>query len=126
MEVSGGIGPVEVSGQTLWVQANYSARVSLLGPSLAGPDEEHEAGKTRVVDSLATFEARVDDVLAPEGTFVPVSLAYQETDPWFPWMKMDDRPGLQLWQLNGRKIANPEDLPQELKERLRADYPGFV
>jgi hypothetical protein len=71
MEVSGGIGPVEVSGQTLWVLENYSARVSLLGPSLAGRDEEHEAGKTRVVDSLAPFEARVDDVLAPEGTFVP-------------------------------------------------------
>lgn len=39
---------------------------------------------------------------------------------------MDDRPGLRLWQFKGRKIANPEDLPQELKGRLRTDYPAFV
>tara|TARA_B110000438_G_scaffold52161_1_gene52431 strand:- start:380 stop:637 length:258 start_codon:yes stop_codon:yes gene_type:complete len=45
-------------------------RFSLLVPCMAGRDEEHKAGKTRVADSLATFEARVGDVLAHEGTFV--------------------------------------------------------
>jgi hypothetical protein len=39
---------------------------------------------------------------------------------------MDDRPDLWLWQFKGRKIANPKNLPQELMECLRTDYPGFV
>ncbi|MDG2321721.1 MAG: DUF1838 family protein [Rhodospirillaceae bacterium] len=84
---------------------------------MAVRDEEHEAGKTRVADSLATFEAPVDDVLAPKGTFVPVSIAYQKTAPWFPRIKMDDRPSLRLWQFKGRKFANPKILLQELTER---------
>ncbi len=126
MDVSGAIGPVEVSGDVIWVEENFSARVTLLSPSLEGRREEREEGKFRVVDSLATFQARIDDVLQPEGTFVPATLAYQETDPWFPWLKMGDAPGLQIWQLKGRKLADPDEIPNPLKDRLISDYPDLI
>ena len=57
--------------------------------------------------------------------FVPATLAYQETDPWFPWMGMGDREGLQVWQLKGRKLRGLDELPMELAQRLKADHPDF-
>jgi hypothetical protein len=126
IEVSGGIGSVTVNGDTLWVSENFSAKVGLLSPSVEGRKPEIIPGQFRIIDSLATFSARVADVLAPDDAFVPSTLAFQETDPWFPWMKMGNIDGLQLWQLKGRKVRSVDEVPEDLRTRLRADYPKFV
>ena len=125
--VSGGIGPVDTSGEMLWISENFSARVGLLSPSRDGRAPDIVPGKFRVIDSLATFQARLDDVAnADQAAFVPATLAFTETDPWFAWMKMGERPGLQVWQLRGRKLRGAGELPPALLKRLRADYPGFI
>jgi hypothetical protein len=125
--VNGGVGTVETSGDVLWIAENFSARVGLLSPARDGRPPEIVPGKTRVIDSLATFQARIDDVGNPDlSAFVPATLAFTETDPWFPWMGMDERPGLQLWQLRGRKLRGSSELPSVLLSRLRSDYPGFI
>jgi hypothetical protein len=126
IEVTGGIGAVTVNGDTLWVSENFSAKVGLLSPSVEGRKPEIVPGQFRIIDSLATFSARVADVLSPDDAFVPSTLAFQETDPWFPWMKMGDIDGLQLWQLKGRKVRSVDEVPDDLRTRLRADYPTFV
>ena len=125
-EAYGGISPVEISGDTLWVEENHFSRTKLSGPSSSGQSSERIADQFYAGDSLITFQARVDDLLTPEGTFVPATLAYEQTNSWAPWLNMGDYPGLQLWQLKGRKLADPEEIPTRLKERLRADHPGFV
>lgn len=125
MEVSGGLSRVQVSGDTVWIEENTSAKVPLLGPSAPGRPPAIVAGKSRVIDNLATFQSRVDDLLTPMPNFVPATLAYQETDPWFPWMGMGDREGLQVWQLKGRKLRGLDELPMELAQRLKADHPDF-
>jgi len=125
--VAGGVGAVETSGETLWIAENFSARVGLLSPSRDGRAPEIVPGKFRVIYSLATFQARIDDIADPDATrFTPATLSFTETDPWFGWMGMGQRPGLQLWQLRGRKLREAAELPPALLERLRADYPGFI
>lgn len=125
MEVTGGLSSVQVYGDVAWIEENTSARVPLLGPSAPGRPPEIVPGRTRVIDNLATFQCRVADLLAPEGTFVPSTLAYQETDPWFPWMGMGDRAGLQIWQVKGRKLRSIDETPPGLLRRLQHDHPGF-
>jgi len=122
----GGIGAATVNGDTVWIEENFSARVGLLSPSVEGRKPEVIAGQFRVIDSLATFQARMDDVMLGDDQFVPATLAFIETDPWFPWMNMGATDGLQLWQLKGRKLRNADELPPDLRARLKADYPDFI
>lgn len=126
MEIIGRIGPIEIFEDFVWVDENSSARVDLLSPSMDGRAEERAPGESRVIDSLARFQANIRDLSGPNDSFIPATLSYQETDPWWPWMKMGDLPGLQLWQLKGVKISDPELIPRPLRKRLRSDYPGFI
>ena len=126
IEAHGGISPVEISGDTLWVEENYFSRTRELSPSSSGQAPERTTDQFYFGDSLTTFQARVEDLLTPVGTYVPATLAYEQTNSWAPWLNMGDYPGLQLWQLKGRKLADPEEIPTALKERLRSDHPGFV
>jgi hypothetical protein len=120
-EAYGGISPVEISGDTLWVEENHFSRTEITGPS-SQPTSAH----VNVGDSLITFQARVEDLLSPEGSYVPATLAYEQTNSWASWLKMGDYPGVQLWQLKGRKLADPEEIPAQLKNRLRTDHPNFI
>jgi hypothetical protein len=130
-EAYGGISPVEISGDTLWVEENYFSRTEISSPpsssqAPSGPSSQRTTAQFNVGDSLTTFQARVEDLLTPEGTYVPATLAYEQTNSWASWLKMGDYPGLQLWQLKGRKLADPEEIPTRLKERLRTDHPNFI
>ena len=118
MEAHGGISSVEISGDTLWVEENYFSRTKESTPPSSG---QFYAG-----DSLTMFQASVEDLLTPDGTHVPATLSYEQTNSWAPWLEVGDYPGLQLWNLKGRKLAGPEEIPSRLKERLRADHPNFV
>ncbi|MDX2142976.1 MAG: DUF1838 family protein [Rhodospirillaceae bacterium] len=126
VEVKGAVGRPEISGDTLWIAENFSARVALLSPARDGRPPDIVPGQSRVIDSLATFQARTADAMNPDAAFVPATLAFQETDPWFGWMGMGERQGLQLWQLKGRKLRTPDELPPPLAQRLKADYPEFL
>ena len=120
-EAYGGISPVEISGDTLWVEENHFSRTEISGSS-----SQSTAAHVNVGDSLITFQARVEDLLSPEGSYVPATLAYEQTNSWASWLKMGDYPGVQLWQLKGRKLADPAEIPAQLKSRLRTDHPNFI
>ena len=129
-EAYGGISPVEISGDTLWVEENYFSRTEISSPPSSSPSAELESQRStaqfNVGDSLTTFQARVKDLQTPDGTFVSATLAYEQTNSWASWLNMGDYPGLQLWQLKGRKLAGPEEIPAQLRDRLRIDHPNFI
>ena len=115
--VDGKMGPAIVSGDVVWVPEIFSATVPA---SLTG-------SVPRIVESMATFQARVDEVDLAAERFVPCTLFFQEVDPFYDWMGMQDEgPGLLVWQVVGRKLRAATEVPAFLATRLEADHPGFI
>jgi len=46
--------------------------------------------------------------------------------PWLPWMLMGQAPGQCLYRAATRKLAGFDEVPQRLREHVRAHYPAFL
>ncbi len=115
VDFTGTVGPVLVNGDMVWVTENLTAKIPLPG----------DLGNI-VSTYLSTFEGNVDDVENESLDFVPANTAFQSVTNFYPWMKMGATPGEVIWQIMGRKIETLDAIPQAQRERLEADYPGFL
>lgn len=113
-----------VQGNSIWMSED------LLVSSPNSPERYDDprmySGPTRTATSLATFLSPVDSALDPDAAFVPCTLSYTTINSWRPWMLMGETPGVISWRLVGRKVARPEDLPTETRDRIERDHPELL
>ena len=115
--VDGKMRPATVSGNFVWVHETFSATVPA---SITG-------GAPRIIESMATFQATIDDVDLTAQRFVPSTIFFQEVDPFYDWMGMpENEPGLLVWHVVGRKLESSAEVPEFLAERLETGHPGFL
>lgn len=75
---------------------------------------------------LVTLSARAADLANPALASVPSQTAFGAVEPWREWMRMESRPGMLLWHLQGTKLRDVAELPEELVRVAEARRPGFV
>jgi len=75
---------------------------------------------------LVTLSARVADLANPALANVPAETSFGAVEPWREWMRMEGRPGMLLWHLQGTKVAGVAQVPAELLRAAEARRPGFV
>lgn len=75
---------------------------------------------------LVTLSARAADLANPALASVPSQTAFGAVEPWREWMRMESRPGMLLWHLQGTKVRGVDALPAELLAAAEARRPGFV
>lgn len=123
--------PVQFTG-TVEAQT-YGGRVSttenmvtkLPNPRVEADDPLGYSGPVITLTSLASFAGQLSDLNNSDLTFMPATLHFQNLAPWMPWMKMGQETGLTTWQLLGTKVQSADDMPDRLRDRLDADYPGW-
>ena len=101
----------------VWIIENASVTVPA---SITGSEP-------RIIESMATFQSQVAEVDLSGERFVPCTLAFQEIDPFYPWMAMPpDAVGLLIWQVVGRKLRSATEVPKPLAERIAKEHGDFL
>ncbi len=134
----GGFEPLEVT-----LPPEVSFRGDLSGPTIHGDDvwfgeelffgspsaqeqkDQPSVPSVRVATSLATWRAKLSEVLDDSIDFVSSTLHYTTINSWRPWMKMGETPGVISWRLLGSKHQEPNEIPEHLVNRIENDHPGF-
>jgi len=72
------------------------------------------------------FFASRKDMENPALKSVPLDYSWTRTGPWLPWMELGQRPGGLLYVAQGAKLDSLDDLPQDIRERVRTRYPQYA
>ncbi|WP_394728919.1 DUF1838 family protein [Altererythrobacter sp. GH1-8] len=80
-------------------------------------------GNPRISNSMANFEASLEDVSKPEG-FVPATMQYTTFNSYRTWMNMGDTKGHVMMRLNALKLERWDQIPEPLRSRIEADHVG--
>ena len=110
-------------GGRVWTTENMVTK--LPNPRSEADDPLGYSGPVITLTSLAAFTGQLADLQNESLDFMPATLHFQNLAPWMPWMKMGPEPGVTTWQLLGTKVQSPDDMPDRLRRRLDADYPGW-
>ncbi len=73
--------------------------------------------------NLSTNTASFSD---PGVTATPMEFSWTGYSPWMAWLEMGDRPGRTLWNSNGIKAANLNDLDPSIRAVYANAYPGSL
>lgn len=110
-------------GGRVWTTENMVTK--LPNPRSEADDPLGYSGPVITLTSLASFTGQLADLQNEDLAFMPATLHFQNLAPWMPWMKMGPEPGVTTWQLLGTKVQRADDMPDRLRRRLDADYPGW-
>jgi Protein of unknown function (DUF1838) len=102
--------------------------VPLAYPNPLQPAEfpAESTGATYLASEHFTFFSKVADLENKTSTSVPSAWAWARTGPWLPWMKMGTRPGFLMYSGHGKKFAKFEDLPADVRDFTKANYPLYM
>ena len=110
--------------EKVWVTENMVT--TFPNPRNKADDPLGYSGPLITLTSLAAFTGQMADLQNKSLTFMPATLHFQNLAPWMPWMKMGQESGLTTWQLLGTKVNSSDNIPDRLRRRLDADYPGWL
>lgn len=93
---------------------------------LAGDYQEYVGGTYQAME-IFNFACNTDDLLdANKNTAEKAIVAWNRVSKWLPWMEMGDRAGQLIFSGLGKKLKSWDDLPQIMKQEIKANYPIFV
>jgi hypothetical protein len=92
-----------------------------------GPEGNPDSpGPFNVQTSLATWTAREADLKNEKLALVPATLAYNTLATPRPWLRLGDRPAMQMWRLFGAKVQSPDEMPKRIRDRVNAAQPDLL
>ena len=94
-------------------------------PLLPAEFPAESAGATYTGSEHFTFFSKVKDLDDGKATSVPATWAWARTGPWLPWMKMGTRAGYVLYSGHGKKFLKFEELPADVREFTKANFPQY-
>lgn len=113
-------GPLMADFGQVWMSEDLFVR----SPRSVSPEalKTNPAAAWNVQTSLATYNARREDLLAYRHRWVPATCSYQTMASWRPWFDADEVPGVMSWRMHGTKIASTSDIPEPLLGLVRAQH----
>ena len=84
------------------------------------------AAAWNVQTSLATYNARRDDLAAHRRRWVPAVCSYQTLASWRSWFDADETPGAMSWRMHGTKIARIAEISEPLLGLVRDQHPTLL
>ena len=123
-QYEGTITPARVLGDTVWISEDLLVRMP--NPRSRYEDPREYCGPYRTLTSLATLQARLEDVLDSDQAFTPCSLSYTTLNSWRSWMLMGETPGTITWRLMGRKLRSVDEVGEPLLTWLRNDHADLL
>lgn len=75
---------------------------------------------------LVSLSARAGDLADASRASVPSQTAFGAVEPWREWMRMESRPGMLWWHLQGSKVDGLAQVPPDLQRAAEAARPGFL
>ena len=113
-----------ISGPTLWISEVLLG--AFPGSRKPGEDPLTYSGPVRTATSLATYTLNAGAVLAENAGFVDSTMHFQSMSNWYPWMRMGQVSGHIMFELFGRKLANLDEIPPDLRSVLDERRAGFL
>ena len=112
------------SGNLVWV----GETLIVSGPARppAGSDPLQSGLPVFTATSLDTYHASRADLGAGPDRWTPASRSYQTLGSWYPWMRMGHESGGISFQMIGRKLRTPDELPAALRRLLDERQPGWI
>ena len=100
--------------------------VPLFYTNVLGGDYQPYVGGTYHATEIFNFSANVHDIADLSRNTATVNVAWVRIAQWLPWMKMGGRPGLMYVNAVGGTLDSWEDLPQRMKDEIKANYPEYT
>lgn len=115
-----------------WVEAGeevmLTLNIPLAYPNPLQPDQfpAESSGPTYMGSEHFMFFAPRAALADPALKSVPVTYGWTRVGPWLPWMRLGTRPGSLLYIAQGNKRASVDELPADIRERVRSHYPEYT
>lgn len=117
LDYTGRITPPDIKAGRVWMAEELFVKA----PPLPGAPENGP----RIANSLANFEAALDDVTSA-AEFVPATMQYTTLNSFRPWMNMGTASGAIMMRLNAVKLPGFDAVPADLRARILKDHPDFL
>ena len=91
-----------------------------------GGDYQPYVGNSYHATEIFDFTADINDIADLSRNTAAVSVAWVRIAPWLPWMKMGGRAGLMYFNAVGKKLKSWDDLPDLMKDEIKASYPEYT
>ena len=83
-------------------------------------------GEVRPEMSIDTFKLAAEDLANPELTALFPAYSWVSNTKWMSIFGMQDVPGHMIWDLQGRKFTDPDELPELFRAALEELEPGIL
>ena len=112
------------SGGTTMLALN----IPLAYPNPLAPAEfpKESSGAMYVGSEHFMFSAPRAEMDDPALAQVDTVVGWTRVGPWLPWMEMGEAEGRLLYVGQGNKKATIADLPADIQQRIRSDYPEYA
>jgi hypothetical protein len=123
-EYRGVLPPITRIGDQVWMHEDLFVRAPNR-PKESFADPLGYTGPFVTATSLATWTAKLADLISPKLAFVPATLSFQTANSWRPFMRLGTTPGFFSWRMMGVKLPSRDGIPAALQARVLKDYPDF-
>ncbi|WP_416906996.1 MAG: DUF1838 family protein [Polymorphobacter sp.] len=117
LDYTGRITPPDIKAGRVWMAEELFVKAP---PARSAPENG-----PRIANSLANFEAALDDVTSA-AEFVPATMQYTTLNSFRPWMNMGTASGAIMMRLNAVKLPSFDAVPEDLRARILRDHPDFL
>jgi hypothetical protein len=114
--------PLVVNGKHWWL----TSTVPLFYRNALGGDYQDYIGGKYHATEMFNFFGDVASLADPRRASADVSVGWVRQSDWLPWMEMGDRAGMVYFNTAGRKLDRWEDMPDSLKNEIKANYPLYL
>lgn len=91
---------------------------------LAGDYQSYVGNHYHAIELFNYFVSKAD--LTSTANSIYPNFAWARVSQWLPWMNMGSRPGLLIFNTQGLKIKNFDEVPEPLKSTILKEYPIYA
>ncbi|WP_397415893.1 DUF1838 family protein [Phenylobacterium sp.] len=91
---------------------------------LAGDYQQYVGNQYHAME-IFNFNAEASDILDPKKNLARPAVAWVRLAQWLPWMQMNSRAGMLVFNAVGQTVENVDALPQVIKDEIAASYPAY-
>lgn len=125
--------PVEADGKPFSLKARVEAgrvflatEVPLFYTNPMGGDFQEFVGNQYHAMEIFDFTVDAADLQDSRKTSSNAAVAWVRLSEWLPWMRMNSRAGLLVFNATGQKVADIDALPAVLKDQIKTTYPQYA
>lgn len=93
---------------------------------LAGEYQEYIGGRYHAMEIFNTFYRTADFLDSKKKRVGESRISWQRVSGWLPWMKMQDRPGLMIFNATGFSTFDETKIPAKLRQILVTRFPSYL